>query len=150
MSDGEAFIENEPLVYGPMTEEPKYWLAWALETTQACNGPRDSRPPPRLQVAGGSLRIQVETDEVKDVDCDSITPLRIVRLDKEAMDRILASATPLLRRELCRDYLGFPEDIDCPEADVDFGEPMVRSEQGFLQPLEVEANVRKLKAKLLR
>lgn len=154
MSDGEAFIKDEPLVGGPMTKAPKYWLAWALETTQECNGPRDSRPPHRLLTDGGNIRIKWESGEIEDVDCDVVTPLRNVTLDKEAMDRVLASATPMLRQELCRDYIGYPEGIDCDVQDLDDAALWVETEQGYLAPFsqvrETNPDVRKLKAKLLR
>lgn len=150
MSDGDAFIKDEPLVLGPMTEEPRYWLGWALETTQECNGPRESRSVTRLETSFGSLWILIENQEVEEVDCDTIQPVRNVIYDKEAMDRILASCTPRLRQELCRYYNGIPAGVDCPEEDEEDYTLWVKTDQGFAAPLEQAVQLRKLKARLLR
>jgi hypothetical protein len=100
-SDGDAFVEGEPVVYGPLVESPRYMLAWSLETTPACNGPRDTRPEDRR----GALRARLETGEDVDLDCDNFSPIRRIAIDDEAMSRIVSEASPALQKELCRDYI---------------------------------------------
>lgn len=155
--DGDAFIQDEPLVYGPMTKEPKFWLAWALETTQQCNGPRDSRPQHRLLEAAGSIRIRDEAGNETDTDCDNVTPVRKVledALDDDQLLRtILSSPTPMLRDELCRGYYDLGVDLpacadfELPQEDVEF---WVTTEQGFSVPLDERDKYKTLKKKLLR
>jgi hypothetical protein len=101
-SDGDAFIAGEPLVHGPFSNgTTRYNLAWSMETTPVCNGPRDTRRPERT----GSILIRTETGELLDTDCDNATPVREVVIDHRAMFDIVPEATPALRFELCRHYI---------------------------------------------
>ena len=71
-ADADAVAALEPLAYGSLRGRTQYMLAWSLETTPACNGPRDTRPRSRQ----GRLLAELETGEVVDLDCDNFTPLR--------------------------------------------------------------------------